>query len=568
VNVICLDKTGTLTEGRIVLKAISDGVLEEPLSRLELVPREILAAALRASPDPELFPDHDPTDDALYRGAASFAMRPSFGLPAWTPRSELSFEAGRSYHATLGRVSENTHRLSIKGAPEAVLPLCTTWRRAGSLTTLDGAARDQLSAEVAQLGRRGLRVLAVAERALDEDLGVLAPEKLVALEFLGFLVFTDPVRPSARTAIEGLSRAGVRTVMVTGDHPSTAQAIANELLFAGQERTLSGPQLSDLDDNQLDEVVNDIAVFARITPAQKVRIVRSLQRTGRVVAMAGDGANDAPAIRLADVGVAIGEHSTAAARSAADVVLTDGKIETLVAAIAEGRAMWARVRDAVSILLGGNFGEIGFTTLVGVLSGRPPLSARQLLLVNLLTDVAPAMAIALRPPTQATLDQMSLAGPETTLGKPLTREIALRAALTSAGAGSAWMIARVTGGRDRARTVALAALVGTQLAQTLRSGQGSRGVVATSAASAAVLAAIIQTPGVSHFFGCRPLGPIGWATAIGASVAAASIPRLSESLSEWVGEKEPASVDVARVSRSPGRLNAAASVGEPDASVG
>jgi magnesium-transporting ATPase (P-type) len=187
--------------------------------------------------------------------------------------------------------------------------------------------------------------------------------------------------------------------------------------------------------------------------------------------------------------------------------------------------------------LGGNFGEIGFTTAVGLLSGRPPLNARQLLLVNLLTDVAPAMAIALRPPSSATLEHLALAGPEVSLGKPLTKEIATRAALTALGAGSAWTVARLTGGRERARTVALAALVGTQLGQTIRSGQGSRGVMATGLGSAALLAAIIQTPGLSHFFGCRPLGPIGWGTAIGASAMASSLPSLSKLVADWLAER-------------------------------
>jgi cation-transporting ATPase I len=393
-----------------------------------------------------------------------------------------------------------------------------------------------LAARVAELGKRGLRVLAVAERSLSEDLGVLAPQKLSGLEFRGFLVFTDPLRPSAAHALGGLARAGVRTVLLTGDHPSTAQAIAAELAPLNQGRIVSGAELADLEDPELDAIIGDVAIFARVTPAQKVRIVRSLQRLGSVVAMAGDGANDAPAIRLADVGVAIGEHSTAAARSAADIILSDGRIETLVNAVAEGRAMWASVRDAVSILLGGNFGEIAFTAAVGLVSGRPPLNARQLLLVNLLTDIAPAMAIALRPPTQAALEELSLAGPEATLGKPLTREIAVRASLTALGASSAWAMARLTGGRERARTVALAALVGTQLAQTLRSGHGSRGVLSTGVGSAALLAAIIQTPGLSQFFGCRPLGPIAWATAIGASAAAASVPLLSQRLAQVVGE--------------------------------
>src|SRR5688572_11464140 len=172
--------------------------------------------------------------------------------------------------------------------------------------------------------------------------------------------------------------------------------------------------------------------------------------------------------------------------------------------------MWASVRDAVSILMGGNLGEIAFTLGAGLWDGRPPLHARQLLLVNLLTDVAPAMAIALRPPTDESLASLANEGPEAAMGKPLTRQIAVRAMATALGTGS----------EARARTVALAALVGSQLGQTLRSGGYSRPVVTTSLLSSAALALVIQTPFVSHFFGCRPLGPIGWATAIGASVLA------------------------------------------------
>jgi cation-transporting ATPase I len=261
-------------------------------------------------------------------------------------------------------------------------------------------------------------------------------------------------------------------------------------------------------------------VFARVTPAQKVRIVRALQRAGRVVAMVGDGANDAPAIRLANVGIAVGEQSTTAARAAADILLTDARLETLVDAVLEGRAMWAAVRDAVSILVGGNLGEIGFTLGAGLLDGRPPLNARQLLLVNLLTDVAPAMAIALRPPAPRSHAALAHEGPDASLGELLNRQIAGRAAITALGASAAWGIARLTASRARANTVGLVALVGTQLGQTLVSGGMSRPVIITSVGSAAALAAIIQTPGLSQVFGCRPLGPIGWITAVGASAAA------------------------------------------------
>jgi magnesium-transporting ATPase (P-type) len=258
--------------------------------------------------------------------------------------------------------------------------------------------------------------------------------------------------------------------------------------------------------------------------------------------MAGDGANDAAAIRLADVGIAIGEQCTHAARAAADIVLTDGRVETIVLAVVEGRALWASVRDAVSILMGGNLGEIGFTLLAGLVDGRPPLHARQLLLVNLLTDIAPAMAIALKPPAPRTFEALACETPEMALGAPLHRDVATRAIVTALGAGTAWGIGRVIGNPTKARTIGLLALVGTQLGQTLTSGGFSKPVVVTSLLSAGVLSLIVQTPGVSHFFGCRPLGPISWTAAIGASVFATTMSGAVEGLlsGKFGTAKEPA----------------------------
>jgi cation-transporting P-type ATPase I len=536
VDVICLDKTGTVTEGRVELSSINDCEVDEPLQRLSRSRRDVLAAALRASFEPGIIPEQDPIDDALYRSAEATAIAADFNKLGYRRVNELSFEAGRSYHATLGRVGEQLI-LDIKGAPEAILPMCNYWRHGSETDPLTDDLRYAFAMRATAMARNGFRLLAVAERDSGLQSGPLRPESLEQMSFLGFLVFTDPVRPTARDAVRGLRLAGVKTMMLTGDHPSTAEAIARELELLTDGDVMTGAKLADMDDDALDLCIGKISVFARVTPAQKVRVVRALQRAGRVVAMAGDGANDAPAIRLADVGVAIGEHSTAAARGAADIVLTDGRIETLVRAIAEGRAMWSSVRDAVSILVGGNLGEIAFTTAVGLVSGRPPLNARQLLLVNLLTDIAPAMVIALRPPSEAMIEELAHEGPEASLGQPLTRDIALRAALTSFGAGTAFVTARAFGSREKARTVALAALVGTQLGQTLTSGQGSRAVTATSLASAGLLALVIQTPGLSHFFGCRPLGPVGWATAIGASAAATNAPRLVEVLVRSLRER-------------------------------
>jgi cation-transporting ATPase I len=430
----------------------------------------------------------------------------------------VSFEAGRGYHATVGNCEQGVV-IDVKGAPEVVLSRCSGLRRAGQRVSLDEKASTELHERAAALAAQGLRVLAVAERIVPEG-DSLDPRRLVGLTFLGFLAFSDPVRESAARAVSELAEAGVRTVMITGDHPGTARAVARDLGLDTDSAVLSGAELAEISDADLARRIRKVSVFARVTPAQKVRIVRALQRAGRVVAMVGDGANDAPAIRLANVGIAVGEQSTTAARAAADILLTDARLETLVDAVLEGRAMWAAVRDAVSILVGGNLGEIGFTLGAGLIDGRPPLNARQLLLVNLLTDVAPAMAIALRPPAPRSHAALAHEGPEASLGELLNRQIAGRAAITAMGASAAWGIARFTSSRARANTVGLVALVGTQLGQTLVSGGMSRPVVLTSVGSAAVLAAIIQTPGLSQVFGCRPLGPIGWATAVGASAAA------------------------------------------------
>jgi cation-transporting ATPase I len=314
--------------------------------------------------------------------------------------------------------------------------------------------------------------------------------------------------------------------MLTGDHPSTAEAIAAELgLRTG--RVITGPEVEQLSEEELAQLAGEVSVFARVSPAHKVAIVRALQRSGQAVAVTGDGANDAPAIRLADVGIALGAQSTPAAKQAADIVITDERIETIVDAVVESRAMWRSVRDSVSLLVGGNLGEIGFTLGSSVLSARPALNARQLLAVNLLTDLLPALAVAVRPPRDITPESLLALGPDAAVGDGLSGEIAARAIATWLSTTGGWLAARSVSTPGGASTVAFASLVGGQLAQTAASAYRDPVVLAAALGSAGLTALLVQNPVTSVFFGCRPLGPMEWAIASGASLAAIPLAALA-----------------------------------------
>ncbi|MFI1196813.1 HAD-IC family P-type ATPase [Micromonospora sp. NPDC020750] len=534
VDVLCFDKTGTLTEGRLLLACVGDGggTRYAPPDRLDDPLRLTLAVALRATPagDPDELPQQ--TDRAVRRGAGLAGVDELVGADGWRAVGGLPFEPSRGYHATVGRTGDGL-LLSVKGAPETVVPRCADRRTAdGGDAPLDDAGRDELHRMLADRAGAGHRILAVAERRVAGE--TVTDEQVDGLVFVGFLALADGVRESAAPAVRRIRQAGVHTIMITGDHPATASAIASTISpDHGEQRVATGTELDRLDDDALAELLTRTDVVARCTPAHKVRIIQALQKCGWTVAMTGDGANDAPAIRLADVGIALGQRGTPAARAAADLVVTDDRLETIIATLVEGRAMWSSVRHALSILVGGNLGEIAFSVLSAARTGRSALTGRQLLLVNLLTDLAPALAIAVRPPASDHADHLLREGPDTSLGATLNREIALRAASTTLGATVGWTLARYTGRQRRAGTVALASLIGTQLGQTVLAGGTSPTVLASTAASVGVLVFVVQTPGVSQFFGCTPLGPVGWGiaagSALGATLANGALTRLLDS---------------------------------------
>jgi cation-transporting ATPase I len=556
VDTVCFDKTGTLTENtlRVTTAAGPDWNPACPPPRLpDASTSPILRAAARACPQPDNYHGHaHATDEAILQASVTPGE-------AWQVLEELPFESSRGYAAAIGidtaaghhteddgAVAEPSRLLVVKGAPEVVLDRC-------SLTDSAAATAETITDTLAA---KGLRVLAVAQRVLrstdlpevpttatdtadgDEAAAQAVDNAATQLELVGFVGIADTLRPSAIDLVGQLPRAGREVVLITGDHPVTATAIAAQLGLPTDAKVITGAQLAELDEAGQAALARDGRIFARVSPEQKGQIIHCLRRAGRVCAMVGDGANDAAAIRMAAVGIGISNRGSSAARGAADLVLTGDDLTVLLDALVEGRNMWASVRDALVILLGGNAGEVAFTIAGTILGGRAPISTRQLLLVNLLTDMFPALAVAVtpqQPPPGTVADPRAYRGyrqevlttPTPSLDRPLVTAIASRGAATAAAATAAWSIGALTPGtRRRSATMGLTALVGTQLAQTLAARRHSPLVLATTAGSAAVLVGIVQTPGISHFFGCTPLGPLAWTGVLastGLATAASSL---------------------------------------------
>ena len=562
VDTVCFDKTGTLTENRLrVVRAVPSYTALDSPDTTDPMDAEVLRAAARASTQPHNGQGHaHATDEAILNAAGAMTNSSGGkGDPEWTVLAEVPFESSRGYAASIGAVAGDPGpMLMLKGAPEVVLPRCQFAN--------PEADQEHADALVDHLAEQGLRVLAVARgrwqngTAEDGDTDVDAVDAAARdLELLGYVGLADTARVSSRPLIEELLDAKRNVVLITGDHPVTARAIAKQLGLPHDVRVVTGAELAGLDEEARAKLVSNVQVFARVSPEQKVQIVAALQRCGRVTAMVGDGANDAAAIRMADVGIGVSGRGSSAARGAANIVLTDDDLGVLLDALVEGRSMWAGVRDAVTILVGGNVGEVLFT-IIGTAfgSGRAPVGTRQLLLVNLLTDMFPALAVAVTPQyddpeedadlsdeereqVRRARQRAVLTEPPPSLDAPLMRDIVNRGVVTAAGATAAWAVGRYTPGSERrTATMGLTALVTTQLAQTLLTRSHSPLVVATALGSAGVLVGIIQTPVLSNFFGCTPLGPVAWTGVLGATAGATAVSALAPKwLTKTVGAMTP-----------------------------
>jgi P-type Ca2+ transporter type 2C len=447
-TVIASDKTGTLTKNemtvRIVVTAsarfVVDGSGYEPTGRVQLEggapigPAEraelerALAAADRANNasvsehDGRWTVHGDPTEAALLVAARKAGLQ---ALDERFPRvAEVPFSSERKLMSTIHREAEGSHRRIVftKGAPDVVLARCSAELVGESPRALSAERRAAILKANEDLAAQALRTLGVACRTLPDD--TASPAAGQGLEgwveqdliFAGLVGMIDPPRPEAREAVARARRAGIRPIMITGDHPATAAVIARELGLSTDGRAITGADLDRLPDDLRARTIGEVSVYARVNPEHKLRIVDALQRAGAVVAMTGDGVNDAPALKRADIGVAMGITGTDVAKEAADIVLADDNFATIVAAVEEGRAIFANIRKFLRYLLSSNIGEV-LTMFFGVLLAGQlgldglgqavalPLLATQILWINLVTDGPPALALGVDPPDPDLMDQ-------------------------------------------------------------------------------------------------------------------------------------------------------------------
>ena len=397
VTCICADKTGTLTQNRMTAEVFHvGGQRYKTLGQAaQSIPVEELGQALALNND--ISPDADQlvgeaTELALYEAALAAGFDRA-ALSAQTPRvGVLPFDSDRKRMTTL-HSSEGGVVAYVKGAPESLLPLC------GAQQNDPGFDSGQLLAEASLLANEGYRVLALARRDFPHIPAQLNSADIEKdLQYLGLVALIDPPREEAPAAVADCLSAGIKPMMITGDHPGTALAIARRLGIAGENsEALTGAQLAEMDEQALARAVAQTTVFARVTPEQKLHIVKALQKNGEFVAMTGDGVNDAPALKRAGIGIAMGQKGTDVAREAADMVLLDDNFATIVSAVREGRSIFDNIRKFIKDTMSSNSGEI-WTLLLAPFMGLPiPLLPIHILWINLVTDGLPGLAFSAEP---------------------------------------------------------------------------------------------------------------------------------------------------------------------------
>ena len=402
-SVICSDKTGTLTQNRMTLtKAWVEGMEEPEListSNSEDIKKLLMYGTLCCDGSVVFHEDGeqhigDPTETAIVLAAHKNGM-PKEDLNKQHPRlAEIPFDSDRKLMSTVNEIG-GKKVVIVKGAFDMMAQRCVKGDLEKARVLTENMSSD------------ALRVLAVAYKEIDAVPAIPTSEELEnGLTFLGLVGMIDPPRPEAKAAVEVCRRAGIKPVMITGDHVVTASAIARELgILLDGDRAITGAELDAMSDRELDEQVEHISVYARVSPENKIRIVKAWQRKGQVVSMTGDGVNDAPALKAADIGCAMGITGTDVAKGAADMTLTDDNFATIVDAVREGRGIYANIKKVVGFLLGTNIGEVITVFVAMLLWHKTPLLSMQLLWINLVTDSLPAIALGMEAVEKDVMDR-------------------------------------------------------------------------------------------------------------------------------------------------------------------
>lgn len=546
-TLICTDKTGTLTQNRQQVQRIytASGWWRAEGSQHALQPESTYAsneeldlllttgilcndANLRWSSEKSAKGkqhwqvDGDPTEGALLLAGLGKELNYKEIREKWQRIKELPFDAARlrmtviCQHANQGQVA------FVKGAPEVILGLCNRLKQGDGVISLDDERRKEILQANEKMTGQAMRVLALAYKPV-ENLEQEDPEKSLIL--LGLLGMVDPPRPEVREAITTCHKAGIKVVMITGDHPHTALAIAKSVGISDGDLVLTGRQLDDLSDLELAAAVKQVRVFARVLPAQKLRLVQAFRGQGEILAMVGDGINDAPAVKEADIGVAMGQTGTDVTKQAADIILTDDNFATLVSAVQQGRGIYNNIRRSVRYLLATNVGLVLLVFAAVAFGKAMPLLPIQLLFLNVLGDGLPALALGVEPTTRKVMLQPPRPVEQNFFADGLSAQIISRGLATGLVGLETYLRVLQQGDLGRARTVALATFISSKLLFAFEcSEKGEQGKPTTNryllgsvVLSALLLAAAIYLPMGRRIFKTSSLGLKDISTVIGAS---------------------------------------------------
>ena len=398
-SVMCSDKTGTLTQNKMQVTKICDITGEKIDSQTRNFILEIASMCTDVDINNKKETTGEPTEVAIVNAALNYGINKNELYLNMNRINDIPFDSNRKMMTTIHRIG-NKYRIITKGAPDVILKRCNKYYNNGNVSILNTSVINSIENLNTNMANNALRVLAVAYLDVEN-----LPSKIESnaieqnLIFVGLMGMIDPPREGVKEAVETCRRAGIKTVMITGDHLATAKAIAKDLgILRNNNLAITGEELDKIPQIILERDIMKYSVFARVSPEHKVRIVKAFRSTGAVVAMTGDGVNDAPALKNADIGIAMGLNGTDVAKNAADMVLTDDNFVTIVEAVKQGRNIFENIRKAIHFLIATNIGEI-VTIFLGLLLGlKSPLLAIQLLWVNLVTDSLPAIALGLEPP--------------------------------------------------------------------------------------------------------------------------------------------------------------------------